>query len=564
MLSELHIENLAVISGVDLTLAPGLNVITGETGAGKTILAHAIALLLGSRAETGLIRPGAGEASVEAVFTLPPGYFADLADSIDIPNDEQLIVRRRLARDGRSRAFIGGRSVSLTVLEQLTSRCLKFSAQHDQRRLMMASHQLDILDSFGGKELIDLREEYTLLYDRRAQLLARREELSRDSQALAREAELLKFQIEEIEASGLVPGEDDELALERERLLRARELKEAALTVSGILGASGEEGGFMDALAEARVRLESVAGVDRELDKISQQLQNSFYELEETGRAARDYAEAVDLDAGRLTEIEERLELISQLKRKYGPTIEEVLKFADSARQRLALLTSAEADRSGLEDDLKKTTSTAIELALKLRHLRQKAAKELEAQAGVHLQDLAFHDCGFEVRLFPLEGEKKPPAASLTRSGLDAVEFYVSLNPGMPAAPLKETASGGELSRIMLAIKSTVAVDEAVTLVFDEIDAGIGGETGSAVGAKLKKLADHSQIICITHLPQIACYADAHFSVIKSSKGGKTVTRVTRLSKEDVVGELCRMMGSHPGNEKAREHAVSLLEKVSK
>jgi DNA repair protein RecN (Recombination protein N) len=337
------------------------------------------------------------------------------------------------------------------------------------------------------------------------------------------------------------------------------------MTLSGILGVSGEEGGFMDALAEARLRLEAVAGVDRELDKISQQLQNSFYELEETGRAARDYAEAVDLDARRLTEIEERLELINQLKRKYGPTVEEVLKYADSARQRLALLTSAEADRSGLEDDLKKTTSTAIELALKLRQLRQKAAKELEAQAGTHLQDLAFHDCGFEVRLFPLEGEKKlPPAATLTRSGLDAVEFYVSLNPGMPAAPLKETASGGELSRIMLAIKSTVAVDEAVTFVFDEIDAGIGGETGSAVGAKLKKLADHSQIICITHLPQIACYADAHFSVVKSSKGGKTVTTVTQLNKEDVVGELCRMMGSHPGNEKAREHAVSLLEKVSK
>jgi len=540
-------------------------VITGETGAGKTILAHAIALLLGSRAETGLIRPGAGEASVEAVFTLPPGYFADLADSIDIPNDEQLIVRRRLSRDGRSRAFIGGRSVSLTVLEQLTSRCLKFSAQHDQRRLMMASHQLDILDSFGGKELIDLREEYALLYDRRAQLLARLEELSRNSQALVREAELLKFQIEEIEASGLVPGEDDELALARERLLRARELKEAAMTLSEILGAGGETGGFLDALAEVRVRLESVAGVDRELDKICQQLQNSFYELEETGRAARDYAEAVDLDAGRLREIEERLELINQLKRKYGSTVEEVLKYADAARQRLALLNSAEADRSGLADDLKKTTSTATELALKLRRLRQKAAKELEAQAGAHLQDLAFHDCGFEVRLFPLEGEKKPPpAASLNRSGLDAVEFYVSLNPGMPAAPLKETASGGELSRIMLAIKSTVAVDETVTLFFDEIDAGIGGETGSAVGAKLKKLSAHSQIICITHLPQIACYADAHFSVIKSSKGGKTVTRVNRLNKEDVVGELCRMMGSHPGDEKARQHAVSLLEKVSK
>jgi DNA repair protein RecN (Recombination protein N) len=588
LLIELHIENLAVISHADLELANGLNVITGETGAGKTILAHAISLLLGARADTSLIRPGAPSASVEAVFSVPAGTFADLESSLDIPDDEFLVVRRHLSRDGRSRAYLGGHTVTLSVLEQLTGRLLKFSAQHEQRRLMMASHQLEILDAFGGRELIDLRDEYRILYERRAELLARLRDLNQDSEARGREAELLSFQVAEIEAAGLIPDEDLELDKERRRLLNALELKEAAAQLAACLGGEGADAeGMMDALSAVSARLEAAAGMDEDVDRITTRLKESFYELEETGRAARDYAEAAQEDPVRLAEVEERLDLISGLKRKYGATLAEVIDFSARASVRLEQLGGSEADRSADEAELAVIEKEALDLALALHSQREDAAAGLEDAAGAHLKDLAFRDCGFQVELTRTAGAADDGRLSpemLGPSGADAVEFYVRLNPGMPAAPLRETASGGEMSRIMLAIKSAgIGGEEVATLVFDEVDAGIGGETGSAVGAKLRSLAGHSQIICITHLPQIACYsgaagadagrpegqesladsiAGAHFSVTKSSSGKETRTTVARLEAGGVVDELCRMMGSRPEDGEARAHAESLLAKA--
>lgn len=566
MLLELHIENLAVIPRADLELSPGLNVITGETGAGKTILAHAISLLLGVRADTGLIRPGAAAASVEAVFTVPPGCFAGLEETLDVPADEYLVVRRQLSRDGRSRAFAGGRTVTLSVLGQLTGRLLKFSAQHEQRRLMMASHQLDILDSFAGPVHLALRDEYGLAFARRTALLQRLEEMSRDTEARSREAELLRFQLAEIESAGLAPGEDGQLEQERGRLSHARELEEAARELAACLGAGeNTEPGPLDAIAAAAARLEASAGVDRELDAIAGRLQSSFYELQETGRAARDFAGCVQSDPARLAEVEERLDLIGQLKRKFGDSVEAVLAYAADAAGRLERLESADSDRSEALAGLAAVEREALNLALKLRQARLEAAAGLQAAAGAHLRDLAFADCGFSIVLSGAEGGAADgPLAPdmLTGSGADAVEFYVRLNQGMPAAPLRETASGGELSRIMLAVKSAVsAAGEAATLVFDEIDAGIGGEAGGAVGAKLKSLAGRAQIICITHLPQIACFAGAHFSVTKKSAGGKTVTSVACLEKEEITAELCRMMGSSSADDDARAHARSLLER---
>ncbi len=566
MLLELHIENLAVIPRADLELSPGLNVITGETGAGKTILAHAISLLLGARADTGLIRPGAAAASVEAVFTVPPGCFADLEETLDVPADEYLVVRRQLSRDGRSRAFAGGHTVTLSVLGQLTGRLLEFSAQHEQRRLMMASHQLDILDSFAGPAHLVLRDEYRLAFARRAELLERLEEMSLDTTERSREAELLRFQLAEIEAAGLAPGEDGQLEQERRRLAHARELEEAAGELAACLGAGeNTEAGPMDAIAAATARLEASAGIDRELDAIAGRLQASFYELQEAGRAARDFAGCVQSDPARLAEVEERLDLIGQLMRKYGDSVEAVLAYAADAAGRLERLVVTESDRSAIMAELAEVEREALDLALKLRRARLGAAAGLEAAAGAHLQELAFSDCGFTIMLSGARGEAADgplEPGMLTGSGADGVEFYVRLNQGMPTAALRETASGGELSRIMLAIKSAVsAAGEVATLVFDEIDAGIGGETGGAVGAKLKGLAGRAQIICITHLPQIACFAGAHFSVTKEVARGKTVTSVACLEEEEITGELCRMMGSSSADDDARAHARSLLER---
>lgn len=575
MLIELHIENLAVIDGADLVFDAGLNVISGETGAGKTILAHAISLLLGTRADSGLIRPGAAEASVEAVFSLPEGFFADIAGEIDLPDEDVLAVRRRISRDGRSRAFIGGRSATLSLLGELIGRLLAFSAQHEQRRLMLASRQLEILDDFAGAELADLLDEYRLAYDHHRELADQLAELSQDYEAQAREAELLRFQLGEIENADLVKGEDLELEEQRRRLLHAQELREATAELTAVL--SGDEGGagLTDTLSQMMARLENSAGVDDELDAIAGRLQKNYYELEEISRSARDYSESVQSDPMRLGEVEERLDLIGQLKRKYGGGqgvagsgekaagnvspggIEEILNYSARSAERLARLTGVSEGRPALEKELSEILAELLELAGKLSELRQEAASKLEEEAGRHLGELAFNDCGFEVRL------SKPESPN--RNGAENAEFLVRLNPGMPATPLRDTASGGELSRIMLAIKSAVlASRDTATLVFDEIDAGIGGETGAAVGARLKSLTSGSQIICITHLPQIACYAAAHFRVVKRTAGGQTVTAVERLQGEGVVDELCRMMGSKPEDGKARAHAGDLLLRVQK
>lgn len=565
MLRELHIENLAVIDAADLIFEPGLNVVSGETGAGKTILAHAISLLLGARADSGFIRPGASEASVEAVFSVPDGCFADLENEIDITDGELLAVRRRISRDGKSRAYLSGRTVTLGILGELTGRLLAFSAQHEQQRMMMASRQLDILDDFTGPELSVLLDEYQLLYDLRAENIMRLEDIARDFDARSREAELLRFQLGEIEAAELVEGEGEQLETERRRLLGSRELTEASGGLAVVL--SGGEGGesLMDALSQAMTRLEAAEGVDEALDEITERLKRSFYELEEAGRAARDYSEGIQDDPARLADIEERLELIGQLRRKYGGTpvtgrstggVEEIMQYARTAGERLELLAGEAEGRPVLEREIADVEADMMNLAENISRLRLGAASRLEVEAGRHMRELAFHDCGFEVRLTTVDIS----SAALARTGVDTAEFYVRLNPGMPATPLRETASGGEMSRIMLAIKSAVSANrETATLVFDEIDAGIGGETGSAVGAKLKSLAANAQIICITHLPQIAACADAGFRVVKNSGDGTTATEVERLEGTSVIDELCRMMGSKPEDAQARAHAIALL-----
>jgi DNA repair protein RecN (Recombination protein N) len=565
-LSELHIENLAVIPDASIELSPGLNVITGETGAGKTILAHAISLLLGTRADSSMVRPDSGEAVVEAMFTVPEGFFSDLADSMDVPGGDEIVVRRRISRDGRSRAYVGGRVTSVAVLEQLTGRLLAFSAQHEQQRLMMAERQMDILDAFAGSVMADYRDEFALLYDRRGEIVARLEEIQEAGEANDREIQLLEFQVQEIEAASLVPGEDAALEQEMARLTHAGELKQVSASLANEIVTGEGDPGLLDGLSQYLSLLGDKSHVDTEVASLAGRLRDSIMELEDLGREAQLYSESVVDDPARLQEVGERLELIGQLKRKYGPGVDEVIAHAAASSERIESLQGAVVDGITLERELAKIDGEMTELALRMRAERREAAGRLEEETERHLGDLSFIDCVFSVRLFEVEGENELTIDLMNRSGADKVEFFTRLNPGMPAAPLKETASGGELSRIMLAIKSAVSADsEVTTLVFDEIDAGIGGETGSAVGAKLKSLAADAQIICITHLPQIASFADTHFSVVKDIDrgGGTTRTMVRRVDGKNVVDELCRMMGSDPEDKKARAHAGSLLRKAA-
>ncbi len=569
MLAELTVENLAVIPFARLEFSPGLNVISGETGAGKTILAQAISLLLGARGQGSLVRPGAEAATVEALFEVAPEVVAELGDSLEVAEGECLAARRRLGRDGRSRAYLGGRAASLHLLGEVTGRMMAFAAQHEQQRLMMASHQLDILDSFCGREHLDLRLEYRLAFERRQRLREELDELERSAGAAAREAELLRFQLEEIEAASLVPGEEKELEEERRRLRAAAELSRAAAAAAASLGAEGDgEHSVTAMLSAVTAQLREVAAADPEIEAALARLDACYYELEDLGSILRGYAEGVSLDRERLGEVEERLDLIASLSRKYGDGggSEAVLAWSEEAARRLDSMTADEGRRQRLEAELAQLEAEMLETARALRRARRQAAPELAAAVEGHLEDLGMGDSGFEVRISPREGKERLTAGLLDRNGAEGVEFFVRTNPGMPAAPLRETASGGELSRVMLAVKCAVAAGtETATLVFDEIDAGIGGETGSAVGAKLKQLARRAQVICITHLPQIACYADAHFAVIKHTDRAAeaTETEVVRLEGEAVVDELCRMMGSGAADAEARAHADSLLRKAA-
>jgi len=562
LLAELNIRNLAVIPDASIRFEPGLNVITGETGAGKTLLARAIALLLGSRADSGMIRPGEDEAFVEAVFDTE-GMTAAVP-GLDLIPGEALSVSRRLLPGGRSRAYVCGRGATVAVLRELASGLMAFSAQHEQRSLMMADRQADILDTYAGSEVTDMREEYRLLYEQRLEAAARLEALTQDSRLRQRELELLEFQLAEIKAAGARAGEDGELEREKTMLLKAAELKSAA----GALGEALLDGAGGDSVKEQLSRLlpalQESAEIDAGVESIAGRLQDCVFELEDLGREARDYAGAVVDDPQRLQEVEERLELLAQLKRKYGPSLEEVLSYGEAAAVKLETAAACDSDETSLREELDRTEAELVSLALELRQARRKAAVRLEDEAQGHLGELAFDSTLFSISLKQLEGDDALGVDHLTASGADLVEFLVSFNPGMPAAPLADTASGGELSRVMLAVKSAISGSAgAPTLVFDEIDAGIGGETGTAVGQKLKGLAAGSQVICITHLAQIACFADAHFSVIKNSAAasGVTETGVRRLDGEGIVDELCRMMGSDPSDSQARGHAASLLER---
>lgn len=565
MLAELHIENLAVIPDASIEFKPGLNVITGETGAGKTLLAHAISLLLGKRADSSMIRPGAEEAVVEAVFWID-GDVARIAADVEMAPGEALAVKRKVTRDGRTRAYVGGRGATVSLLRELTAGMLAFSAQHEHRSLMMAGQQLEIVDLYAGRGHIDLRDEYYLLFEQRRDMSERLMEMERDAASRIRERELLEFQAVEIEAANIRPSEDEELVAERKRLLNASDIKETAGSLGQALAGNGESEGIKDALSALLPALREMAGIDPGFEKLAGRLEDCIFELEDLGREAGNYAEGVTVDPERLADVEARLDILDRLKRKYGSSLDEVLGLASAAAAKISAIDDDNRDEQSLREKLKETDAQLVELAFKLRRQRTEAAARLERDTAENLADLAFSDCDFNIAISPVEGDSSLAVEDLERTGADSVEFMVRLNPGMPEAPLKDTASGGELSRIMLAIKSAISGESDVaTLVFDEIDAGIGGETAIMVGQKLKRLAEASQVICITHLPQIACFADAHFAVTKRSRArdGVTQTVVKPVSGSGIVDELCRMMGSDPSDASARGQAENLLGKAA-
>jgi DNA repair protein RecN (Recombination protein N) len=548
VLLELRVENLLLIERAELRLAPGLNVLTGETGAGKTVLAHALDLLLGGRARAGIVRPGAGEAYVEGVFELPAALRGELGERL--PADaEEIVLARRVSAEGRTRAYLCGRSAAVGDLREVAVALLSFYGQHEHRKLMLASSQLEILDGFCGAAHQGRRAAFADTHARVRELEATLAELRERAGARERELDLLAFELREIEAADPSPEEKAELVSVRGRLRHLDALRAAALGAAQAV-APEDGAGVTALLATGGAALEGVAGVDPGLDALAERWRSLVYEADDLAGELLRYAEGLEGDPGALEAIEERLAVLERLERKHGGTIADVLAHAERCRERRDELAGAEVALERGVAELEAARAEQGKVAGVLRAARTTAAPRLAGAVRERLAELAMEGASFEIAL--AEREAGP-------SGADAVEFLIAPNAGVPAGPLREIASGGELSRVMLALMGVAHDGGEATLVFDEVDAGIGGHTARAVGSQLRDLAEGRQILCITHLPQIASLAARHFSIEKDSEAALARTTVRELGSGEVVAELVRMLGADADDVGARRHARELL-----
>ncbi|HYM53908.1 MAG TPA: DNA repair protein RecN [Solirubrobacteraceae bacterium] len=562
MLQELRVENLLLIERAQLRLAPGLNVLTGETGAGKTVLAHALDLLLGGRARPGIVRPGAGEAYVEGVFDLPDSLREELGERL--PSDAaEVVLARRVGTDGRTRAYLNGRSAAVGDLRDVGGLLLAFYGQHEHRRLTLSAAQLQILDeACGADQAPRLRACAEALAEVR-RLERRLQELTELAGARERELDLLEYELAEIDSVAPREREHEQLLAARERLRRLDALRSAAgVAAEALAPDSPESAAGAQLIAGALSGLDALAGVDPRLDGLAERMRALLIESQDLAAELRDYGEraatlALEGELGELAggdvsldALERRLDAVERLARKHGGSIQAVLDHAAAARARHEELAGAEVALARATEQLALARASLQERVLALRRARGSAAKRLALAVREQLASLAMGEATFEVSL----AEQDPGP-----SGGDAVEFLIAPNPGVPAGPLREIASGGELSRVMLAIMGVAgagAVD--ATLVFDEVDAGIGGQTARAVGARLRELAERRQVLCITHLPQIASLGDRHFSIVKDTTADPTRTTVVQLGEPEVVSELVRMLGADTDDTAARRHARDL------
>jgi DNA repair protein RecN (Recombination protein N) len=544
MLAELSIDDLVLIAGARLELAPGLNVITGETGAGKSLLAQAVGLLLGQKGGDELVRPGAQRALVQALFE----------------NGETLAVARELPRGGRSRSHLNGLYSSAAAVEEALRPRLAFYGQLEHTRLLQLERQLDLLDA-AADDVAPLLAAYVAAYEQARALSRELGELRGAGREREREIEMLRYQTAEIDAAEVQPGEDERLGAERERLRHAGKLLERAGGALGLL-AGESEAAALDAVRVAQRLVGEAAALDAALDAAAARLDGIAAELDDVAAALRAYLDDLDVDPAHRDALELRFDRLKALMRKYGPSADGVLDYGRTAHARLARLEEFEADEEALTRRAEEAQEVALAAAARLTAARLTAAPRIAARVQDELRGLAMPHASFSILVEP----RGDGWAALGPRGADEVEFSFSANPGVPPRPLRETASGGELSRAMLAIRGLVTLgDDVETLIFDEVDTGIGGVTASALGERLARLADGRQVVCITHLPQVAAFAERQFAIVKESDpaAGTTVTAVRRVEGEDRLAELCRMLGAAPDDAAARSHAEGLLRRAA-
>ncbi len=554
MLTELRIANFAVIDRLTLQFSTGFHVFTGETGAGKSILVDAIALLVGGRATTDVIRAEAEEAEVEAAFTLPE-HEALLTrfrgSGVLEPQDTDLIIRRVIARTGRNRVYLNGRLTPLHVLEALAGTLLDLHGQHDQQSLLASSAQLNAVDEFGG--LVTLREDYTRRHEQWKAGQRALDEAMRQQQERTQREDYLRYQCGELEAAALAPGEEDTLLLEQKRLAHVKRLRDLGEEAYDCL--YGSEGSVLKGLSVAEDRIAEVTSVDETASEWKALCREAAVNLQEVARQLRGYLQELEQDPERLSAVDDRLHAIQQLKRKHGGSFESVLAKAAELRAELTRLEGSQARIEELLAQVDRDADEVRALARSLSEARVGAAARLEARVRKELGSLRMGQTQLQVMV-----TANPDLSASTATGWDRVEYLLSTNPGEPPLPLAKVASGGELSRVMLALKTVLAERDAVpTLIFDEVDAGVGGAVAEVMGRRLKALGAHHQVFCITHLPQVASKADHHFVVEKALQQKRTVVRVRGLDGKAREEEVARMLGGLTITQAVRQTAAEMV-----
>jgi DNA repair protein RecN (Recombination protein N) len=558
MLTTLRIKNLALVADLTLELQPGCNVITGETGAGKSILIGALNLVLGERADRTLIRSGSESCSVEALFEIS-GLAAKLKPFLDEnglePCEEnQLVLKRVFTSAGANRQFVNGSPTTLAALATIGEWLVDIHGPHEHQSLLHASKQLAILDAFGGLQAE--RGAFAELVRRRSALEEEKAALIVDEKTYAQQLDLLRFQVNEITSARLQPGEDAHIEQEYQRASNAAKLLQLSQAALDLLAENDSslltQAGIVGRTLQELQRIDSGAG------EILSQHEQAVSALRDLQAGLSHYVDKVDLNPDRLQELEERLNLLHSLKRKYGAALGDVISFGDEAKQKLQSLEQRDEELARLNAALAKIDADLLRAGKDLSAKRKKIIPQLSKTVSKQLADLGFKQSKFDVAITTVLKDELTQHGTRNTTGLDTIEFQFAPNPGEPAKPLRAIASSGELARVMLALKTVLAAeDEIPVLVFDEVDANVGGETANAVGEKMRQIADKRQVLCITHLPQVAAAGTAHYVVTKQVKEGRTISEISLLNKKDRVTELTRMLGGQ--TDAARKHAEAML-----
>lgn len=569
MLSEIDVRNYALIERLSLRFGNGFNVLTGETGAGKSLVIDCVGLVIGGRASSESVRAGCDSAVVEAVFNIsdvPDVEALLLEQGIDPEPDGTLIVTREVSRQGRSRCRLNGRIVTLTALSAIGERLVDIYGQHEYQSLARPSRHIGLLDAFGGARLEQVRDSVRQLYEEWRECEEELAELRQHARERAQRADLLAFQVNEIESANLEPGEDVHLVAEQTVLANAESLYDAVVRAYSLIYESSypDIASARDMLGEALEELDNASRIDGTLTSLAESLSALCDHTTEISRALREYRDSIEFDPERLAEVEERLSAISRLKRKYGDSLADVIEHGQLAREELESMTGAGRRVDELEGRSAALSEELGSCASKLSAMRCEIAAELEKEVSRELRDLSMPHAVFKVDV----GRKRDgheivvdgTPVVIGPDGFDDVEFLFSANPGEEPRPLARIASGGEMSRVMLAIKSVLAVADAMpTMVFDEVDAGIGGEAAIAVASKLANIGKVRQVLAVTHLPQIAAVADNHYAVSKLERSGRTEVTVEKLDIEERVTEVARMLAGEAPSSVTVAHAREML-----